>query len=113
MSQQTNPKDTKQDDPYQAFVEQFMSAWRNTLDFTGVPMDVLLVMLYRYAADRELPAGGKMVQYGANANFVPDDATLEAWLTDYLKTAEEVELRNQHNLAEAGSPGDAPGPLEK
>ena len=82
------------------FASRFMSMWRETLDYTGIPIDVLLVILYRFASDLELPADGKMVKYGSNSNFVPSDETLETWLTEYLKKSEEAELVNDHNLGE-------------
>lgn len=87
--EQTTAVTSPLDDNYQEFRLRLSGLNRDSKVMFGVPLGVLLVMSDRLAASTEAEASGHYGNYEGIKMFVPNDATFDAWLEDYLFNVQE------------------------
>lgn len=66
------------------FKRDLVDLWSKSIELTGVPLDMILIMLFRNATNRGLVANGVMVNVGGQGSFVPDADTLTKWANSYF-----------------------------
>ena len=64
-----------------------------TLKLIGLPLDVMLVMVFRNSSQQGLVANGYMTQVGDHGQFIPTKETLKLWLDSYIARVIDAEQR--------------------
>ncbi|UOF78674.1 hypothetical protein [Caudoviricetes sp.] len=76
------------------FKKDLLNVWAKSIEQVGLPLDMLLVMIFRNASNHGLIANGTMVSVGGQGSFVPDNATLDKWVTNYFGALVATEKAN-------------------
>lgn len=77
---------------YEAFKQIIVQLNGQSRRLFSMPLSVLMVMISRWAMERELEANGQMGSYNGVQTFVPDQDTFLAWVEAYLL---EIQGREQ------------------
>lgn len=79
------------------------------LDLLGLPLDVMLVMVFRAASMDGLVANGHMAQVGDHGQFIPTKETLTLWLNSYINRVVKAEAAQKaKDMATQQQPPQAP-----
>ncbi len=99
--QPAGPGQTAQVSPlnpiYQQFHQQIVSLNSQSMALFGMPLNALVTMINRLAAERESTGSGHMGNYAGMQMFTPDIDTFASWAEDYLL---EVQRREAGRGAE-------------
>jgi hypothetical protein len=83
---------------YEAFRRVLVDMNTKSRMLFQLPLNVLLIMVTRLATEREAEANGQMANYtGGLSMFVPDQATFDKWVENYLM---EIQTRESGQNAE-------------
>jgi len=82
---------------YNAFKSLLVSMDAQSQRLFDLPLDILIIMVQRYAIQRSLAGSGKMGKFAGVSQFVADSETFDSWIETYM-------LEIQRREAEKGSP---------